>query len=235
MVHAEGTGADLHVVQDLLKGWGARRSGQVDLEGIVAEIAGIAKRYSVRTVHGDRYSRDWVAQAFERHGLRYDADHGLDKTAAYLEAEPLFAQGRIAILDDATQRRELVCLERRPRPGNKATVDHPNSAGAHDDYANALALAAAVASKKPGRPMFAGWGDSAKREQEKPSIPPAWEPYIPGIGVVRAGSAPVYWTHAKCGTQRLVDPSVEKEPYRCLQCAPNWTGRDVQQHRGPFL
>jgi hypothetical protein len=134
---------------------------------MVAEIAQIAKRYGVRTVYGDRYSREWVAQAFERHRLRYDSDHGLDKAGAYLEAEPLFAQGCIALLDDLTLRRELVCLERGPRPGKKATVDHPNSAGAHDDYANALALAAAVASKKPGRPMFAGYGDRAKREQSE--------------------------------------------------------------------
>jgi hypothetical protein len=91
---------------------------------------------------------------------------------------------------------------------------------------HALTLAAAVdASKKPGRPMFAGWGHRAKREQDKPSTPPASEPYVLGIGVVRPGSAPFYWTHEKCGTQRLVDPSVEREPYRCARCQPNWTGR----------
>jgi hypothetical protein len=187
----------------------------------------LAKRYGVRTVYGDRYSRDWVAQAFERHGLRYDADHGLDKTAAYLETEPLFAQGRISILDDTTQRRELVCLERRPRPGNKATVDHPNSVGSHDDYANALALAAAIASKKPSRPMFAGYGDRAKREEETPSALPASGPWVPGRGVVTAGSAPFYWTHEECGTQRLLDPSTEKELYRCPRCRPGWTWREV--------
>jgi hypothetical protein len=200
---------------------------QVDLEGIVAEIAGIAKQYGVRTVHGDRYSRHWVAQAFQRHGLRYDADHGLDKTAAYLEAEPLFAQGRIFLLDDPTQRRELVCLERRPRPGNKATVDHPNSAGAHDDYANALALAAALASRKPGHPMFGGWGAAPKGEEQKPAAPPTSEPWLPGRGVVTVASPPFYWKHPSCGNQRLVDPSVEKEPYQCPRCQPNWTRRDV--------
>ena len=103
-----------------------------------------------------------------------------------------------------------------PRPGSKATVDHPNSVGAHDDYANALALTAAVASKKPGRRMFEGWGDRMKRDEEEPSTPPASEPYVVGVGVVRPGSAPFYWTH-ECGTQRLVDPSSEKQPYRCLR------------------
>jgi hypothetical protein len=110
-------------------------------------------------------------------------------------------------------------------------VDHPNSVGAHDDYANALALAAAVASKKPSRPMFAEYADRAKREEEKPSAPPASEPWVPGCGVVTTGSAPFYWTHERCGTQRLVDPSAEKEPYRCVRCSPNWTWRDVQHRR----
>ena len=39
-----------------------------------------------------------------------------------------------------TLRRELQCLERRPRPGGRTIVDHPR--GGHDDHANALALAA---------------------------------------------------------------------------------------------
>lgn len=96
VVNPEGTGTDLRGVQDLLRGWGAHRSGPVDLEGIVAGIAQTAKRYAVRTVYGDRYSRDWVAQAFQRHGIRYDSDHRLDKSAAYLETEPLRidAEGR---------------------------------------------------------------------------------------------------------------------------------------------
>jgi len=156
IVHTEGKGADLRVVQDVLKGWPTRGAETVDLEGVVAEIASIAKRYGIRRVSGDKYSRDWVAQAFRRHGISYEADHHppLDKSAAYLETEPLFTQGRIELLDHPTQRRELVGLERRPRPGNKATVDHPTSAGAHDDYASALALAAAVASRQR-RAMFA--------------------------------------------------------------------------------
>jgi len=39
--------------------------------------------------------------------------------------------------------RELKLLERRPRAGGRTQVDHPT--GAHDDHANALALAAALA------------------------------------------------------------------------------------------
>lgn len=74
--------------------------------------------------------------------------------------------------------------------------------------------------------MFAGYGD-AKREEQKPQATPASEPWLPGRGVVTAGKEPFHWTHKACGNQRFVDPSLEKEPYRCPRCSPNWTGRDV--------
>ncbi len=64
-----------------------------------------------------------------------------EKSRACLEVEPLFAQGRIEILDHPQLMRELKMLERRPRAGGKIIVDHPH--GGRDDYANALALAAA--------------------------------------------------------------------------------------------
>jgi len=59
--------------------------------------------------------------------------------------EPLFAQGKIQILDHPELARELRLLERRPRFGGKIIVDHPR--GSHDDFANSLAIAAARASK----------------------------------------------------------------------------------------
>jgi hypothetical protein len=176
VVHAEGRGADLRVVQDVLKGWATRGTETVDLEGIVAEIAEIARRYRCRTVFGDRYSRDWVVQSFKRRGIHYDADYHvyiekekkyLEKSGCYLEAEPLFTQGRIELLDDPTLRRELVCLEKRSQPGNKFQVDHPRSAGAHDDYANSTCLAAAVASRDRAG-MLAGYPEPAPKSEQRP-------------------------------------------------------------------
>ena len=82
----------------------------------------------------------------------------LDKSAGYAEVEPLFAQGRVAILDHPQLVRELKLLERRPRIGGKATVDHPH--GGHDDHANALALAVAV--RQPVRPHAGVVGGQAR-------------------------------------------------------------------------
>jgi len=76
----------------------------------------------------------------------------IDKSAAYLECEPLFAQGRIDLLDHPTLAREFKLLERRPRAGGRTQVDHPR--GQHDDHANSLALAAAVAARSSARPTW---------------------------------------------------------------------------------
>ena len=160
IVHAEGNGAERRIVQDVMRGWSKPRNGQTDLEGAVQDIAAIVKRYSVTTVCGDRYARGWVREAFRRHGISYqdatvrDKDGEavyLDRSAAYLEVEPLFAQGAITILDHPHLLRELKNLERRPQAGGKDRVDHPR--GQHDDYANALALAAAKARQGGVRPV----------------------------------------------------------------------------------
>jgi hypothetical protein len=98
------------------------------------------KRYRLGSVIGDRYAAEWV-QAFQRHNVRYE--EAPDKAQAYLDVEPVFAQGRIQLLDHERLARELKALERRPRPAGRTMVDHPR--GGHDDYANALALAAAEA------------------------------------------------------------------------------------------
>jgi hypothetical protein len=159
IVHAEGQGAQRRVVHDVMRSWTKPRDGQTDLEGAVQSIAGIVKSYGLSTVAGDRYARGWVREAFKRHGLRYDdatiRKDGeavyLDKSAAYLEAEPLFSQGAIDILDHPMLVRELRNLERTPQSGGRDRVDHPR--GLHDDHSNALCLAAALVGQGRLRPV----------------------------------------------------------------------------------
>lgn len=116
--HIEGQGAERRVIQDAMKGWARTRSATVDLEGVVKEIAEILSRYRVSRVVGDRYAKEWVRQAFARAGVAYEdpktaAGEYMDKSLAYLEVEPLFAQGRIELLNHPQLIRELKCLERR--------------------------------------------------------------------------------------------------------------------------
>ena len=147
VVHAEGTGGARRVVHDVLKSW----TRFTDREGAVAEAAATLKRYGLAKVVGDRYAGAWVREAFKRHGITYEdalirrdgEDTYLDRSAAYLEVEPLFASGLISLLDHPQLARELRNLERRPSQGGRDRIEHPR--GQHDDHANALALAAAIA------------------------------------------------------------------------------------------
>jgi hypothetical protein len=87
----------------------------------------------VDKVAGDRYGAAWVREAFKRHGIHYvdaqivkdNAPIYLDRSSAYLECEPLFASGLMALLDHPVMARELTILERRPSPTGKDRVDHP--------------------------------------------------------------------------------------------------------------
>jgi hypothetical protein len=100
---------------------------------------------------------------------------------AYLELEPIVLQGRIDLLDHPQQVRELTLLERRPQPGGRTRVDHPS--GGHDDHANALALAAALAARSPARP----WAQAVLPE----GVTVLGEPGGFGIAGGRAQSGPV--------------------------------------------
>jgi hypothetical protein len=62
-------------------------------------------------------------------------------------------------------------LERRPRPGGKDVVEHPR--GGHDDYINALALAATYATlKKPALTV------TSIAPQSEPGMPDWQLPYF---------------------------------------------------------
>ena len=121
IVHAEDAG---RVVHDVMKAHGRVGAQAPDLSGVVAEYAATLRRYGCDEVIGDQYSGQWVRQAFLEVGTRYrDVDR--DRSGYYLEIEPLFSQGRIALLDHPVLVRELRALERRPRAGGADRVDHP--------------------------------------------------------------------------------------------------------------
>jgi hypothetical protein len=147
IVHSQTQNSEQKIVQNVMKGWNRSKSGTMDLEGTVKQIAEILKRYKLDEITGDKYAAGWVRERFQAESLRYQ-DAEIDKSQVYLEVEPLFAQGRIEILDHSQLIRELKILERRPRAGGKTLVDHPS--GKHDDYSNALCLAAYKAMSKSG-------------------------------------------------------------------------------------
>jgi hypothetical protein len=172
IVKCEGAGPQLRVTQEVSRGWRGGR-GQ-DLTDIVGTIADLLRRRGLDEIHGDAYAGQWVQQAFAAVGIQYrvatlgqaeGTPKRLTKSQAYCEAEPLFAQGRVQILDDPILIRQLKLLERRPQRGGQVLVDHPKSG--HDDRANALCLALALAvTGATARPRVRLWGCGDWAEHE---------------------------------------------------------------------
>ncbi len=154
IVHAEGRGPACRIVQDVMRAWNKPRDAQVDLTGVVETISATLRSYGITRVISDRYAKAWVRDTFRRFGItvveattrRSGESTVMDTSTAYLETEPLFAQGRIEILDNPTMIRELRNLERRPGQGGRDRVDHPSRA--NDDHAAALAFASATCAEQ---------------------------------------------------------------------------------------
>jgi pimeloyl-ACP methyl ester carboxylesterase len=173
IVHVEGTGAETRIVQDVCRSWKGRRGEMLELRAVCAEIAAILRHYGVTRLTGDRYAGVWPSQAFRDVGALYVPSER-DKSAAYTELEPWISTGRLELLDHDRQTRELSLLEKRLKPGGKKpTIDHPK--GAHDDHANALALAVAdlASSLHPAatvtESVVAKFGDAAVLHDPPPT------------------------------------------------------------------
>jgi len=141
VVHAEGRGSDARIVQDVMRG---RKSA--NLTATVREYADLARAYRCPEFHGDRYAAGWVRQAFTEAGLRY-VDAERTRSEAFLDLEPLLAQGRVVLLDHPELLKELKNLERKAKPGGRVEVTHPPVGRCHDDHANSLALAVGIAMR----------------------------------------------------------------------------------------
>jgi hypothetical protein len=136
------------------------RKAPFDPAAVTREFAEIMKqRWGVRQATCDNYGAEWVVTAFAAHGIKIVPSE-LSKSDTYLEVEPLFAQGTIDIPQHKTLMAELRDLERRTHRGGRDSIDHPSSQNFHDDHANALALAAWIASAAK-QPLVIGPGAMA--------------------------------------------------------------------------
>jgi hypothetical protein len=118
IAHAEPGSDPPRVVLDLVRGW-----REPNVEGVVAEMAPILRRYGVAHVTGDKYAGEWVPSAFRRYGIEYIAA-SRSRSETYIELHPIIATGRATLLDEPVLVRELRQLERRTGRG-RDIVDHP--------------------------------------------------------------------------------------------------------------
>jgi hypothetical protein len=85
---------------------------------------------------------------FARCGVRYEHAE-VDRSEAYLNMAPLFTAGRVKLIDNARLVSQLTSLERRTGPSGRDKVDHGPGLQAHDDAANACALALTTKGQQP--------------------------------------------------------------------------------------
>jgi hypothetical protein len=135
VAHAEGD----RVIIDACRRWPAPH----DPAHVAAQVAEFLKTYHLTSASADQYGAELARSIYKEAGVRLtDAAHSRSDT--YLKLLPLMTTGRIELPPDPVLRQELLGLERRTRSSGKDSVDH--RPGAHDDLANAAALAAVAAA-----------------------------------------------------------------------------------------
>jgi hypothetical protein len=112
-------------------------------QAAVAEFVGIAKRYQLIKVTGDRWAPGFVAEGFGRHGFGYEVSERT-KSDCYRELLPLMNARRVELLDSPRLLAQLCSLERRVARSGRDSIDAEQ--GAPEDLANAAAGALVIAS-----------------------------------------------------------------------------------------
>jgi hypothetical protein len=143
------------------------RRAPFDPTPTVHEIAELLRQYNVAEITGDRYAAAWVSEAFAKEGIRYQASDR-DKSAAFLDCLPLFSAGRCRLVDNQRMAFQFIALERRSTRIGRDIVAHPDHRNAHDDLANAAALALTLAAIH-SQPAL--WRPSALRLADGAAVP----------------------------------------------------------------
>jgi hypothetical protein len=127
--HVDGEKLIVDVVRGVL--------GKYDPYTVTEQYAALCREYRIRTVTGDNFASQWVAQYWRKVGFEYQKSPW-DRSEFYLEVVALFASRRVRIPDHARTIRELRLLERTTGTRGNDVVNHPKSGG-HDDHINAAA------------------------------------------------------------------------------------------------
>jgi hypothetical protein len=112
-------------------------------DDVTLEFTALLRAYGISRIQGDRYAGEWPRERFRIYGITYEPCER-NKSEAYAELLPLLNSGRVELLDHKRLVSQLCALERRTARGGRDTIDHMR--GAHDDVANASALALILAA-----------------------------------------------------------------------------------------
>jgi hypothetical protein len=123
-----------------------------DPSAVVAEIAALCHQYGCSTVTGDRYSAQFVVEAFAQAGITY-CHSPRDRSQIYSDALPLFTTGRVRLLDHQRLVSQFTSLERRTSPAGRDRIAHGPGAHRHDDLANSV-CGALINAARPHQPAL---------------------------------------------------------------------------------
>jgi len=138
VAHTEGQ----RVVVDACRRWTAPH----DPKAVAMQVAEFFKAYHLTAATGDHYGAELARSLYADAGLTLiTSEH--PRSDVYLRLLPLMTTGCAELPPDPTLRVELLGLERRTARNGKDSIDHRPGSTAHDDLANAVALAAVAASR----------------------------------------------------------------------------------------
>lgn len=132
---------DAGVVVDACRRWPAPHDPKV----VASEVAEFLAGYGLTAATADQYGAELSRSIYLEAGVTLVPAPD-NRSDSYLKLLPLLTTGRCELPPDPQLRVELLGLERRTRSGGRDVVDH--RPGAHDDLANAVALAAVAASRR---------------------------------------------------------------------------------------
>jgi hypothetical protein len=112
-------------------------------DGVIEELAALAKSYRITRVVGDRYGGEFPRELFRKHGIEYRCAEK-PKSDLFRDLLPLLNAGRIVLPKSDRLVNQIAGLERRVARSGKDSIDH--GPGSHDDLANAVAGAGDLAA-----------------------------------------------------------------------------------------
>ena len=128
------------VIVDACRRWPAPHDPTI----VAREVAQFLAAYGLTHAYADHYGAELSRSLYHEAGVSLvSAD--ATRSDAYLALLPLLTTGRVELPPEPRLRLELLGLERRTARGGRDSVDHRPSA--HDDLANAVALACWAASR----------------------------------------------------------------------------------------
>ena len=127
IAHAEGNIAVLDCLIEI--------RAPLQPDNATAQIADALKSYRCSTTTGDKYSAQWIVNAFAKRGITY-RHSDRDRSAIYADALPLFSTGRCKLLDNKRTVSQLAALERKTSTFGRDKIDH--GPGGMDDNANVV-------------------------------------------------------------------------------------------------